>query len=102
LKILEEAAMGKAIVSTPLGAEGLELSHGSEILLASSAREFAGATARLLNDAAARQEMGQAARRKVEREYGLPALRASLRPVFAGMENRADKRKEVADDVAVV
>jgi glycosyltransferase involved in cell wall biosynthesis len=102
LKILEEAAMGKAIVSTPLGAEGLELSHGSEILLASSAREFADATARLLNDAAARQEMGQAARRKVEREYGLPALRASLRPVFAGMENRADKRKEVADDVAVV
>jgi glycosyltransferase involved in cell wall biosynthesis len=70
LKILEAAACGVPVVSTPLGAEGLDFTEGEEILLAAGAEEFAGAVARLLADADARRSQAAAARRRVERQYG--------------------------------
>jgi glycosyltransferase involved in cell wall biosynthesis len=70
LKILEAAACGVPVVSTPLGAEGLDFTEGEEILLAAGAEEFADAVARLLADADARRSQAAAARRRVERQYG--------------------------------
>ena len=66
LKILEAAACGVPVVSTPLGAEGLDLVPGSEILLADRADEFASAVAGLLADSQARREQAATARRRVE------------------------------------
>jgi len=79
LKILEAAAMGMPIVSTTLGAEGLEFIDGSEILIADQPQAFAEAVAGLLNDAARRRFLGCAARRRVEQQYSTPVLRESLR-----------------------
>jgi glycosyltransferase involved in cell wall biosynthesis len=79
LKILEAAAMGKAIVSTRLGAEGLEFRDQKDILLADEPRGFAGMVAQLLEDAPRRLDLGRAARRCVEKQYSGHALRASLR-----------------------
>ncbi len=67
LKILEAAACGVPVISTPVGAEGLDLVPGSEILLAAETVEFAGAVAKLLADAGARRLQAAAARRRVER-----------------------------------
>ncbi len=67
LKILEAAACGVPVVSTPIGAEGLDFAGGSEILLAQGAEEFAGAVAKLLSDPDARRSQAAAARRRVER-----------------------------------
>ncbi len=69
LKILEAAACGVPVVSTPIGAEGLDFVPGEEILLASGAEDFAGAVAGLLADAGARRSQAAAARRRVERQY---------------------------------
>lgn len=66
LKILEAAACGVPVVSTPVGAEGLNFTAGSEILLAQGAEEFAGAVAGLLADPEARRSQAAAARRRVE------------------------------------
>jgi polysaccharide biosynthesis protein PslH len=66
LKILEAAACGVPVVSTPVGAEGLDLVPGSEILLADRADEFASAVAGLLADPEARRAQAAAARRRVE------------------------------------
>jgi glycosyltransferase involved in cell wall biosynthesis len=82
LKILESAAMAKPIVSTRLGAEGLEFRDGEEIILADEPAAFADAVAKLLTAAPDRQRLGQAARQRVERDYSLLALRASLRQPF--------------------
>jgi len=79
LKILEAAAMQKSIVSTRIGAEGLHLKDGEEIALADQPGEFARAVAGLLADPARRRAMGQAARRRVEEEYSVSALRRALR-----------------------
>ena len=79
LKILEAAALGKAMVSTRLGAEGLTFADGSEIALADEPAALAAAVAHLLERPAARAAMGAAARRRVEEEYSFEALRSALR-----------------------
>jgi len=79
LKILEAAAMAKPIVSTNLGAEGLEFLKGDEILLEDDPSAFAGAVVKLLKAPADRKHLGQAARKRAEKQYSLPALRLSLR-----------------------
>jgi glycosyltransferase involved in cell wall biosynthesis len=66
LKILEAAACGVPVVSTPVGAEGLDFADGSEILIAQGAEEFARAVAKLLADPDARRSQAAAARRRVE------------------------------------
>jgi glycosyltransferase involved in cell wall biosynthesis len=79
LKILEAAAMAKPIVSTRLGAEGLEFRDGQEIALEDEPAAFADAVVKLLSAAPDRHRLGLAARTRVERNYSFSALRASLR-----------------------
>jgi len=79
LKILEAAAMAKPIVSTRLGAEGLEFLNGQEIALEDEPSAFANAVLKLLSATGDRQRLGQAARKRVEQSYSFPALRTSLR-----------------------
>ncbi|HLH41953.1 MAG TPA: glycosyltransferase [Bryobacteraceae bacterium] len=69
LKIFEAMASGKAIVSTSIGAEGLPVQHGDNILLAETPRDFAGQCLRLLCDPDLRRRLGSAARRLVEEKY---------------------------------
>jgi len=83
LKILEAAAMAKPIVSTQVGAEGLDFVDGKEILLADEPQQFARNVADLLADPEWRRILGLAARRRVEVQYGVPALRDALREALA-------------------
>lgn len=69
LKVLESMAMSKAIVSTRLGAEGIEAIHDRHILLADDPAGFAGAVGKLLQDQAQAARLGAAARELVERRY---------------------------------
>jgi glycosyltransferase involved in cell wall biosynthesis len=78
LKILEAAAMRKPVVSTSIGAEGLDFADGREILLADEPESFAAAVASLLSDVRRRRSLGVAARERVEHSYSLPALQAAL------------------------
>jgi glycosyltransferase involved in cell wall biosynthesis len=83
LKIIEAAAMGKAIVSTRVGAEGLDFVNGQEIILAEEPDQFACAIADLIEDPSRRRAMGLAARRRVEAQYSVPALRCAVRKVLS-------------------
>jgi glycosyltransferase involved in cell wall biosynthesis len=85
LKILEAAAMGKPVVSTRLGAEGLDLEDGREILLADEPREFARAVCELLSNPQRRRALGKAARKKVEEMYSLVSLRRAIRAALQGI-----------------
>jgi glycosyltransferase involved in cell wall biosynthesis len=89
LKILEAAAMARPIVSTTLGAEGLELRHGREILLEDRPRAFAEAVALLLTDPVRAAAMGSAARLVVEQQYSIAALRRQLRHLLAALHSTA-------------
>jgi polysaccharide biosynthesis protein PslH len=70
LKILEAMAMGKAIVSTRIGAEGIGLVDGDSACLADTPIEFARAIDRLLDDPDLRQRLGRRARQLAEQHYG--------------------------------
>jgi glycosyltransferase involved in cell wall biosynthesis len=82
LKLLEAMALGKAIVSTRIGAEGIALEHGEHALLADGPEEFAAAVCRLLADAPLRRRLGAAARGLAERHYGWDAIGGRLREIY--------------------
>ncbi|MBI3491888.1 MAG: glycosyltransferase [Acidobacteria bacterium] len=69
LKIFEALAMGKAVVSTSVGAEGLPIAPGVHFVQADEPRAFADAVVSLLRDPARRRALGAAGRRLVEEKY---------------------------------
>ena len=82
LKLLEAMAMGRAIVSTRLGAEGLGAEAGEHLLLADEPGEFAGAVLSLLGDEARRRRLGEAARQFVRERYDWGAIIPRLEAVY--------------------
>lgn len=65
LKIYEAMSMGKAIVSTTIGAEGLPVSHGDNVFIADEAETFADGCIELLQNVEKRTAIGKSARKFV-------------------------------------
>lgn len=82
LKILEAMAMGRPVVSTRLGCEGLSVNPGKDILVADDPREFAERVLEVLRDDALAASLGEAGRSLVEREYDWPRLSEQLEEVW--------------------
>ncbi len=78
LKIVEAMAMGKAIVSTTLGAEGIDATPGRDILIADEPRMFAASAAQLLEDPSLAARLGRAARRLAVERYSWTAAAGAL------------------------
>ncbi|MDI9240380.1 glycosyltransferase family 4 protein [Lysobacter sp. LF1] len=78
LKVLEAMALGKAIVTTQVGSEGIALRHGDSAVFADDAESFAQATLALLDSPERIVRMGEAARRLAQAEYGWDAIGAKL------------------------
>jgi glycosyltransferase involved in cell wall biosynthesis len=74
LKIFEAMAMNKAVISTSVGAEGLPVRSGENIVLADTPGDFAKSAITLLRDADQRQRLGTAARALVEENYSWPRV----------------------------
>lgn len=70
--------MGKAIVSTSLGAEGLDYENGGEIVIADDPDTFASLVVSLLRDRRRRRSLGCAARSWVVRDHSFTALKSSM------------------------
>lgn len=79
LKILEALAMHKAVVSTSIGAEGLAVTSGRDILLVDDEEKMAAEIDRLCGDHDRRARLGSAGRRLVEETYGWDSLAKKLR-----------------------
>ncbi len=78
LKILEAFGAGRTVVSTRLGAEGIQAEHGRHLLIADTPREIADAVAGLLANPARRRELAGEARRLAEERYGWAAIGAAM------------------------
>jgi glycosyltransferase involved in cell wall biosynthesis len=94
VKIIEAAAYAKAIVSTRIGAEGLNFEDGREIILRETPMEIAQACVRLLNDPLAAARLGRAALRKAHCTYERSAVVNQLESIFRagrteGLRHRA-------------
>jgi glycosyltransferase involved in cell wall biosynthesis len=82
VKIIEAAAYAKAIVSTRLGAEGLNFEDGREIILRDAPAELAQACVRLLGDPQAAARLGRAALQKARGTYERGAVVDQLAGIF--------------------
>ena len=82
LKILDAWSMGKAIVSTSIGCEGLETADGRNILIRDDAKGFADAVVQILNDAELRNRLGHEGRMTVEKHYAWPIVGRHLSSLY--------------------
>ena len=78
LKIVEAMAMGKAIVSTTLGAEGIKAVPGRDIFIEDQPAAFADAVNRLLAEPSLAARVGQSARRLAVERYAWSAAAQAL------------------------
>ncbi|RMD65036.1 glycosyltransferase, partial [Candidatus Parcubacteria bacterium] len=69
IKILNALSMGMPVVTTPIGAEGLEVKDGKNIMVAQTAEEFAKRTLLLLDEPILARRLGMAGRRVVTERY---------------------------------
>jgi glycosyltransferase involved in cell wall biosynthesis len=74
LKILDSWAMGKAVVSTSVGCEGLKTDDGRNILIRDDPKEFAAAVVQVLRDPELRVRLGHEGRATAEELYGWRVL----------------------------
>jgi polysaccharide biosynthesis protein PslH len=85
LKIVEAMAWGTPVVSTRIGAEGLEVTHGENILLADTPVDFAGAIEHLIRDRDLWQRISRGGRRLVEQRYSADRMYHQLEQMLSGL-----------------
>jgi glycosyltransferase involved in cell wall biosynthesis len=82
LKIVESMALGRPVVSTTIGCEGLEVVDGKHLLIADSPADFANAVIRLLRDRSLRAMIAANARSLVESRYDWETIGKTLASVY--------------------
>lgn len=87
LKILNSWAMGKAVVSTSIGCEGLATADGENILIRDDPKDFARAILAVLEDGALRRRLGERGRATAERLYGWEAIGQKMIETYLTVAN---------------
>ena len=87
LKILNAMAMESAIVSTSIGAEGLNISNGENILISDDPQEFADSILRLQNDLNLVRKIGKNARKFICKNYHWEIIGKKLNKIYNELIN---------------
>lgn len=74
LKILDALASARPIVSTRIGAQGIDVKHGEQLLIGDEPKEFAKQVVRLLKDADLRLRLSADGRRLIDERYHWRAI----------------------------
>jgi sugar transferase (PEP-CTERM/EpsH1 system associated) len=86
LKILESMALGRPVVSTSVGAEGIAVKDGENILIGDDPQTFADQAVRLLQDEAAWQKIASQARQFAVDYYDWDAITEKLLDTFSQLD----------------
>lgn len=87
LKIFEAMSMAKAVVSTTVGAEGLPVTSGRDIVIADEPARFAQAVVHLIRDTDARRRIESAARQLVVEKYDWAAVAHDFEEALAAVRS---------------
>jgi polysaccharide biosynthesis protein PslH len=82
IKILEAFAMGKAVVSTSVGAEGIAYTNNLDIVIGDTPADFAEKVCLLLENREMSDTLGSNARKLVEKEYDAGIVWQKWRAVY--------------------
>jgi len=85
VKILDAWSWGLPIVSTTIGAEGIEIEPGKDILIADTAPDFAQAVIQLLKDPSLAEDLGRAGRQSVLAKYNWQRVYSDWDGVYGRM-----------------
>jgi sugar transferase (PEP-CTERM/EpsH1 system associated) len=85
MKILEGMALGVPVVSTSIGAEGLGLVPGRDLLIADTPDDFAASVVRLVRDRELRRRLAAQARRTAEQRFSWDAVGATLTGIYESL-----------------
>jgi glycosyltransferase involved in cell wall biosynthesis len=88
LKMVDAMSQGKAIVATPVGAEGIDGRDGEEFLLVADPDAFADTVVRLLGDNVERARLGRNARARAGSKYSWPILGRQLAAIYSSVVGR--------------
>jgi glycosyltransferase involved in cell wall biosynthesis len=89
LKIVESLCLGTPVLSTAIGAQGLDLRHGEHLLLADEPADFARALGDLLADSALRLGLAEAGHAQVLARYTWRQLGLELSNYYAALKHKA-------------
>lgn len=89
VKILNAMAMGLPVVSTSVGAEGIDVQNGYNILLADGTSQFADATIRVIQDISLAQRIADGGRRLMQEHYSWDSVGERLLGVYADLLARS-------------
>jgi sugar transferase (PEP-CTERM/EpsH1 system associated) len=92
LKIFEAMSMAKAVVSTTIGAEGLPVTDGQDVVIADDPVSFANAVVRLIREDDARRDIEQAARHLMVSRYDWSAVAQDFEDALARASDTAPAR----------
>ena len=87
-KILEAGACGIPIVSTTLGAEGIPLTNGKNILIADNSKSFAKSVIRLLSDRDFAKQISHDCRNFILKNYTIDVLSAEAESILMSLRTR--------------
>jgi sugar transferase (PEP-CTERM/EpsH1 system associated) len=82
LKILEAMSMSKAVVSTSIGAEGIEYTDGKNILIGDNPQDFADKVLGLMDDGLKSRQIGAEGRKLVCGKYDWDTIGRGLKEVY--------------------
>jgi glycosyltransferase involved in cell wall biosynthesis len=85
LKIVESLCLGTPVVSTTIGAQGLDLSHGEHLLLRDEPADFANGLVATLTDASLRRRLASAGRGRVLERYTWRQLGSELSNYYTAL-----------------
>lgn len=88
IKIIEAMAASRTVISTPIGAEGIECRDGHDILLAETPSEFLEAVRRCVANDVFCSHLGQNARLLVQRRHDRKKLIADLLSFYNELQSR--------------
>lgn len=91
LKIVEAMALARPVVATSIGAEGIEVQHGRDLLLADEPRDFANALLHLLAKPVEAAALGLRGRRLVEKAYSWDTSAAQLEHLLEELIERREQ-----------
>lgn len=82
LKVLDALSTGKAILSTSVGCEGIEVIDGENIIIADEPEIFAKKAIELLEDPGKRLSLGKAARKLAENKYDWKVIGRQMQSIY--------------------
>ncbi len=88
IKAFEAMAMGRPVVSTTIGVEGLDVTPGEHFLAADTAPSFAAAILGLLEDDSRREQVARAARARVEDRFSWSNVARQFEAICQGALER--------------